>query len=117
MHTPQHAMQQINECRQIVQQLIQQTQQGTQLYKQMLQQEQHNVQVIQQSLQGHNQALQQCQQILNVCNQMQQEISVGAYSSTPAYMQNEQLHTQNQVQSQLPSYRHFQQQNRQFIQQ
>lgn len=88
MHTYQHGMQQVNQCRQQAEQLIQQTQQGSQQYKQMLQQEQQNVQMleqliqrerqavqyIQQSLQGHDQAINQCQQIIQTCNQMEQEL-------------------------------------------
>ncbi|WP_102349100.1 hypothetical protein [Bacillus sp. Marseille-P3661] len=89
MHTTQHGIQQINQCRQIAQQLIQQTQQSNQKYQQMLRNEQQNlqmiqqiiqheqqaVQTIQQSLHAHESAIQQCQQIINVCNQMQTELT------------------------------------------
>jgi chromosome segregation ATPase len=89
MHTIQHSITHINQCRQLAQQLIQQTQQGNHLYQQMLQSEQQNVQMleqilqkermgiqsIQQSLQGHELAIQRCQEVIAQCNQMERELS------------------------------------------
>lgn len=89
MHTMQHGMQQLNQCRMMAQQLIQQTQQANQMYRQMMQNEQQNammleqmaqrerqaVQTIQQSLQGHEMAIQRCQQIIAMCNQMEQQLA------------------------------------------
>ncbi len=89
MQNSMNGMQQINQCRQIVQHLIQQTQQSSQQYRQMLQQEQHNIQMLQQilaheqqaaqtiqlALNGHDAAIQQCQQVANMCNQLQQELT------------------------------------------
>ncbi|WP_078548448.1 hypothetical protein [Litchfieldia alkalitelluris] len=82
-------IQQINQCRQVAQQLIQQTQQANGMYKQMLQREQQNattleqmaqrerqaVQMIEQSLHGHEMAIQRCQEVINLCNQMEQQLS------------------------------------------
>lgn len=89
MNTMINGIQQINECRQLAQQLIAQTQQGSQQYRQMLQQEQQNAQMleqlvqrervavqnIQRSLEQHDLAIRKCQDVINVCNQLQQGIS------------------------------------------
>jgi paraquat-inducible protein B len=89
MNTMTTGIQQINECRQLAQQLINQTQQGSQQYHQMLQQEQQNAQMleqlvqrerlaaqnIQRSLEQHDLAIRKCQEVINVCNQLQQAIS------------------------------------------
>jgi len=89
MHTQQHGLQQVNQTRQLAQQLINQTQQGSQQYRMMLHQEQQNIQMLeqilqrekqaaqllQQSLQNHELAIQRCQEVVNICNQMQNELS------------------------------------------
>ncbi|MFP7296186.1 hypothetical protein [Neobacillus niacini] len=89
MHTPQHSITHINQCRNLAQQLIQQTQQASHQYQQMLQNEQQNAQVleqmiqkermavqtIQQSLQGHELAIQRCQEVIAQCNQLERELS------------------------------------------
>lgn len=89
MNTMTNGIQQINECRQLAQQLITQTQQGSQQYRQMLQQEQQNAQMLEQlvqrerlavqnlqrSLEQHDLAIRKCQEVINVCNQIQQGIS------------------------------------------
>lgn len=89
MHTSQHSITHIQQCRQLAQQLIQQTQMANQQYQQMLQNEQHNAQVleqmiqkerlavqtIQQSLHGHELAIQRCQEVIAQCNQLERELS------------------------------------------
>jgi multidrug resistance efflux pump len=89
MHTPQHSITHINQCRNLAQQLIQQTQQANHQYQQMLQNEQQNAQVleqmiqkermavqtIQQSLQGHELAIQRCQEVIAQCNQLERELT------------------------------------------
>ncbi|GGG23248.1 hypothetical protein [Paenibacillus abyssi] len=77
--------QQLQQCGQMIGQLIQQTQQASQLYQQMLQQEQQNamqleqlahreqqaVQMIQHALQGHQTAMQQMQHVVSICHQLE----------------------------------------------
>ncbi|MCM3689806.1 hypothetical protein [Neobacillus niacini] len=89
MHTSQHSLTHVQQCRQLAQQLIQQTQMANRQYEQMLQNEQHNAQVleqmvqkerlavqtIQQSLQGHELAIQRCQEVIAQCNQLERELS------------------------------------------
>jgi paraquat-inducible protein B len=101
MHTQQHGIQQVNQARQITQQLINQTQQGNQMYRTMLQQEEQNiqmleqilqrekqaVQLIQQSLQGHQVAIQRCQEVMNICNQMEHELTGGFTGAVTQYAQ------------------------------
>lgn len=77
---------QLNQCEQLVQQLIQQTSQASQVYEQLKQQEQQNaiqleeiaareklaVQTIATALQGHQQAVDQMQQVVSICKQIEQ---------------------------------------------
>lgn len=77
---------QINQCEQLISQLITQTQQASQMYQQLLQQEQQNArtleeiaqkehraaQTIQTALQGHQTAIQQMQQMSQNLRQIEQ---------------------------------------------
>ncbi|WP_174733721.1 hypothetical protein [Mesobacillus harenae] len=115
MNTNQ-GMQQLNECRQIAQQLIQQTQQSNQQYRQMIQQEQQNVQMLQQmehrerqaaqylqqSLQYHESAIQKCQQMINAINQLEQGMG---HQSGVSGMQSTLFH---QSPSQIPGFQNQQ---------
>lgn len=116
MHTTQHGLQQINQCRQIAVLLIQQTQQGNQMYQQMLHQEQQNVhmleqllhrerqavQTIQQSIHGHEMAIQRCQQVINLCDQMEHQLT--SLQSFNTNVQTNFIPNINTM-SQMPSYR------------
>lgn len=111
MHTTQHGLQQINQTRQIAQQLIQQTQQASHQYRIMLQQEQQNIQmleqilqrekqaaqVIEQSLQKHDLAINRCQDVVELCNQMQQDLNNSVAFSGQSYFQ-QPINGQNQYQ-------------------
>ncbi|MFE8699551.1 hypothetical protein ACFYKX_02820 [Cytobacillus sp. FJAT-54145] len=127
MHTTQHGIQQINQCRQMAQQLIHQTEQGNQKYRQMLQQEQQNVQVleqilqserqavqsIQQSLQDHQTAIQRCQEIIQVCNQMQQELTGQTTMNNQAMTSYQPIYSQtafNQMPTNQQQYMQYRQQ-------
>ncbi|WP_246187867.1 hypothetical protein [Paenibacillus tengchongensis] len=82
---------QINQCEQIIQQLVNQTQQASQNYQQLLQQEQQNAarleelsqreqkaaQIIQTALQGHHTAIQQLQQVTQSLRQIEQSSAAG----------------------------------------
>lgn len=87
-----HATSQLQQCEQMIQQLMQQTAQATQKYQQLLQQEQQNVtrleelaqrerqavQIVQTALQGHQVAMQQMQQVTNICHQLQHGMQMSA---------------------------------------
>ncbi|MFC5406078.1 hypothetical protein [Cohnella soli] len=80
-----HSNQSLQQCEQIIQQLVNQTQQASQNYQQLLQQEQQNAQrleelahreqkaaqMIQTALQGHQTVIQQLQQVSNLCRQIE----------------------------------------------
>ncbi|WP_186580631.1 hypothetical protein [Aquibacillus kalidii] len=116
----QTGVQQLNQCRQTVQQLINQTQQSSHQYRQMLHQEHSNIQMLQQilsheqqaaqviqnALKEHENAIQQCQQVLNICNQIQQEVTGQQTSMVNPSMQGFQAQTHTH--SSVPN---FQQQN------
>ncbi|OKP78820.1 hypothetical protein A3844_28860 [Paenibacillus helianthi] len=86
---------QINQCEQIIQQLVSQTQQASQNYQQLLQQEQQNAakleeladrerkasQMIQQALQGHQTAVQQLQHVSQLVRQMEQNSQISSFST------------------------------------
>lgn len=116
MHTLQHGLQQVNQTRQIAQQLIQQTQQGSQQYRMMLQQEQQNIHLLEQmlqrekqaaqmievSLRNHDIAINRCQEVINLCSQMASELSgnnVSKYGFQTATQQP--VHYQQQSVSQF----------------
>ncbi|WP_079508983.1 hypothetical protein [Mesobacillus jeotgali] len=123
MHTTQHGLQQVNQTRQIAQQLIQQTQQGSQQYRMMLQQEQQNIQILEQllqrekqaaqtielSLHNHDLAINRCQEVVNLCNQMANELSgntASPYGFQTAMQQPIQYQQQsNALQNQLPVFK------------
>jgi hypothetical protein len=110
MHTSQHSLTHVQQCRQLAQQLIQQTQMANRQYEQMLQNEQHNAQVleqmvqkerlavqtIQQSLQGHELAIQRCQEVIAQCNQLEKELSgqTGSVGFQPQTFVNPAFQTQ-----------------------
>lgn len=88
MYQNQNISSQINQCEQILSQLMGQTQQASQMYQQMLQQEQQNAivleqlvqkerqaaQIIQSALQGHQIAMQQMDQISQICRSLEQNL-------------------------------------------
>lgn len=98
----QNISNQIQQCEQILNQLMNQTQQASQNYQQLLQQEQQNaaqldalaqrerqaVQVIQNALHGHQLAMQQMQQATQICKQLEQiqqsqsQLSYGAINQS-----------------------------------
>jgi hypothetical protein len=98
---------QINQCEQIIHQLMNQTQQASQTYQHMLQQEQQNAsrlhelaqleqkaaQTIQQALQGHQLAMQQMQQVTQICRQLEQTVrsTSTAAAFNPTYNNNSQF--------------------------
>ena len=124
MHNTQHSMQQLNQTRQLAQQLIQQTQQGSQQYRMMLQQEQQNIQMleqllhrekqaaqyIEQSLQNHDLAIQRCQEVVNMCNQMQHELTgtqtSHTFTGTVPFQQQQQYSQQGQHHQGFPFTNH-----------
>ncbi|MDO7908282.1 AMP-dependent synthetase and ligase [Paenibacillus sp. JX-17] len=91
--------QQIQQCEQIMQQLIQQTQQASSMYQQMLQQEQQNAarleelaqrerqaaHMIQTALQGHQTAVQQYHQVTQLCKQLESSIQASAQMVQPQF--------------------------------
>jgi dsDNA-specific endonuclease/ATPase MutS2 len=90
---------QIQQCEQMVQQLIQQTQQSTQMYRQMIQQEQQNsaqleqlaqrerqaVQMLESAIQGHSTAMQMMQQVSSICRQLEQSVQMGSIGTGGFY--------------------------------
>lgn len=118
MYTNQ--IQQVNQTRQIAQQLINQTQQGNQQYRLMIQQEQQNiqmleqilhrekqtVQLLEQSLRNHDLAINRCQEIVNIWNQTQNEFiptnTIGTFGGQSVFRQS--AYNQNQLQSQYNSH-------------
>ncbi|RUS45101.1 hypothetical protein [Cohnella sp. AR92] len=97
----------LQQCEQIIQQLVHQTQQASHNYQMLLQQEQQNsqrledlarreqqaAQMIQTALQGHQTAIQQLQQVSSICRQVEQMVQVQSFA--PSFAQN----NQNQAQS------------------
>lgn len=109
-----NSVQQINQSRQIAQQLIQQTQQASMVYRQLMQQEQQNAQMldhlqnrekqavktIEQALIGHDQAIQRCQEVINLCNQLEQGVTSQLHTQhTMDPMHGYQPYNQNQAQA------------------
>jgi len=88
MYQNQNLSNQINQCEQMLHQMMNQTQQASQTYQQLMQQEQQNVsrleelaqreqkaaQTIQQALHGHEVAMQQMQQLVQMCKQLEHAV-------------------------------------------
>jgi len=88
MYQNQNLSNQINQCEQMLHQLMNQTQLASQTYQQLMQQEQQNanlleelaqrekqaVQTIEQALHGHEVAMQQMQQMVQICKQLEHAV-------------------------------------------
>jgi hypothetical protein len=117
MYQNQNLSSQINQCQNIIQQLMNQTQQTSQMYQQMLQQEQQNAtrleelaqreqkstQTIQNALHGHQLAMQQMQQLTQICKQLEQ--SVLSNNNIQAFNQQQQQYNPNSFN---PTFKSFQ---------
>ncbi|MFB5189547.1 hypothetical protein [Alicyclobacillus fastidiosus] len=101
---------QLNQCRQIVQQLIHQTQHSSVEYERMMQQEMQNAQLLEQLaqrerqaaqtiaqvLQGHHVGMQQMRQIEQACNQIEREMQASSPAVAGFYPQISQGPTMQQ---------------------